>query len=85
MGPDAAGNHSDGIAVGCLRTPDSITIKCSGFVAWNSQPEKKFIYQDLVPSAGNYHGTEGTISAQATALGWDTSILDLSADVPALK
>lgn len=85
MGPDAAGNHSDGIAVGCLRTPDSITIKCSGFVAWNSQPEKKFIYQDLVPSAGNYHGTEGTISAQATALGWDTSVWDLSADVPALK
>lgn len=85
LGPDANGNHSDGIAVGCLRTPDSITIKCSGFVAWNGQPEKKFIYQDLVPSAGNYHGTEGTISAQAAAFGWDSSIWDLSGDVPALK
>ena len=85
LGPDANGNHSDGIVVGCLRTPDSITIKCTGFVAWNSMPEKKFIYQDLVPSAGNYHGTEGTISAQATALGWDTAVWDLSADVPALK
>ena len=85
MGPDAAGNHSDGIAVGCLRTPASITIKCAGFVAWNNMPEKKFIYQDLVPSAGNYHGTEGTISAQATALGWDTAVWDLSGDTPKLK
>lgn len=85
LGPDANGNHSDGIAVGCLRTPASITIKCTGFVAWNNMPEKKFIYQDLVPSAGNYHGTEGTISQQAKALGWDETVWDLSGDVPALK
>lgn len=85
LGPDANGNHSDGIVVGCLRTPDSITIKCTGFVAWNSIPEKKFSYQDLVPSAGNYHGTAGTISSQAKTLGWDETVWDLTGDVPSLK
>lgn len=81
---DAAGNHSDGVAVGSLRADDvKVTIK--GFVAWNDNPNKKFIYQDKVPVTGNYHGTEGTISAQAKALGWDESIWDLSADTPKLK
>lgn len=85
LGPDAAGNHSDGVAVGCLRNPDAITIKCTGFVAWNNLAVKKFIYNDLVPSAGNYHGTEGTISQQAKALGWDETVWDLTSDVPKLK
>lgn len=84
LGPDAAGNHSDGVAVGSLRATDvKVTIK--GFVAWNDNPNKKFIYKDMVPVTGNYHGTEGTISAQAKALGWDESIWDLSADTPKLK
>ncbi|MBR2609032.1 MAG: DUF1735 domain-containing protein [Bacteroidales bacterium] len=85
LGPDANGNHSDGIAVGCLRTPESVTIKCTGFVAWCDLDYKKFIYQDLVASAGNYLGAEGTVSQQAAAFGWDTAIWDLSGDVPTLK
>lgn len=34
---------------------------------------------------GNYAGTEGTISSQATALGWSTDVWDLSGDTPKLK
>ncbi len=85
MGPDANGNHSDGVAFGCVRTPDATTIKCAGFVAWNTLDYKKFCYQDFIPSAGNYFGAEETISAQARKLGWDESIWDLSGDTPKLK
>ena len=85
LGPDAAGVHSDGVAIGCLRTPDSITVKCSGFVAWNTLDTKKFSYQDLVPSSGNYFGAEGTVSEQAQKFGWDSSIWDFSAAEPKLK
>lgn len=86
LGPDANGNHSDGVAIGCFRaTEDKYTAKCTGFVAWNTLDVKKFSYQDKVPSAGNYFGAEGTISAQAKKLGWDESIWDLSADTPKLK
>ena len=86
LGPDANGNHSDGVAIGALRVNDgTIKVTCKGFVAWNTLDTKKFIYQDLVPSAGNYFGAEETISAQAQKLGWDTAIWDFSADVPKLK
>ena len=59
-------------------------ITCTGFVAWN-KCERPFSYADCVPVAGNYYGTEGTVSAQAKALGWDENIWDLSKDVPTLK
>lgn len=59
-------------------------IKCSGFVAWNTGGWA-FSYQDVVPVDGNYCGNEGTVSQQATALGWDTSIWDLSGNLPTLK
>ena len=86
MGPDANGNHSDAVAIGCFRaTEDKYTAKCTGFVAWNTLDVKKFSYQDKVPSAGNYFGAEETISAQARKLGWDESIWDLSGDTPKLK
>ena len=85
LGPDANGNHSDGVAIGCLREQDFITIKCTGFVAWNTLDTKKFSYQDLVPSSGNYFGAEGTVSEQAQKLGWDASIWDFSASEPKLK
>lgn len=84
LGPDANGNHSDAVAIGCVRTPAECTIKCAGFVAWDTLG-RDFCYQNFIPSAGNYHGAEGTISSQASAFGWDTSIWDLSGDVPALK
>lgn len=84
LGPDANGNHSDAVAIGCVRTPAECTIKCAGFVAWDTLG-RDFCYQNFIPSAGNYHGAQGTISAQAAAFGWDTSVWDLSGDVPALK
>lgn len=84
LGPDANGNHSDGVAVGCLRNPTETTIICTGFVGWDAL-SRKFIYDDLVTSDGNYHGTAGTISQQAKAFNWDESVWDLTGDVPALK
>ena len=59
-------------------------ITCTGFVAWNVS-EKPFSYNDAVSTEGNYYGTEGTVSAQAKALGWDESIWDLSGNEPKLK
>ena len=33
----------------------------------------------------NYAGNEGTISTQATTLGWSAEVWDLSGDAPKLK
>lgn len=57
---------------------------CTGFVAWNAC-DRPFSYNDCVPLGGNYYGTEGTVSQQASALGWDTAVWDLSKDLPTLK
>jgi len=59
-------------------------ITCKGFVAWDVTG-RGFSYNDCVPVEGNYWGTEGTISQQATKLGWSTSIWDLSGNEPMLK
>lgn len=59
-------------------------ITCTGFVAWNVS-EKPFSYNDAISTEGNYYGNEGTISAQAKALGWDENIWDLSGNEPKLK
>lgn len=69
---------------GIIAVPNSVTKN----IAWNAT--RPFYGSDGgldVSSAitGNYVGTSGTISAQATTLGWDTDIWDLSGDVPALK
>lgn len=60
------------------------SVTCTGFIAWNKS-DRPFSYNDCVPVAGNYYGTEGSVSAQAKALNWDTSIWDLSKDLPTLK
>ena len=59
-------------------------ITCKGFVAWDVSG-RGFSYKDCASVEGNYWGTEGTISQQATKLGWSTSIWDLSGDEPKLK
>lgn len=59
-------------------------ITCTGFVAWNVS-EKPFSYGDAISTDGNYYGTEGTVSAQAKALGWDENTWDLSGNEPKLK
>lgn len=69
---------------GVTAVPNSVTKN----IAWNST--LPFVGADGgldISSAitGNYIGTSGTISSQATALGWDGSIWDLSGSVPVLK
>ena len=64
--------------------PTSIT-KC---IAWNGSLS---FYGDLKGGVddstitGNYAGISGSVSSQATTLGWDSSIWDLSGTVPVLK
>ncbi len=82
-------SESTGAFIGNVQAvPTSIT-KC---VAWDASllfwANKKSGLEDEDINAvitGNYIGTSGSISAQATTLGWDTSIWDLSGDVPVLK
>lgn len=72
-----------GIALG-TRT-DGAEVSYSGFVAWNVS-NRLFCYPvDFIPVAGNYYGTEGSVSKQAQALGWSTDIWDFSGDLPKLK
>ena len=60
-------------------------VSCSGFIAWNVSNWAFCYPADAVPTAGNYYGTEGTVSSQAVTLGWSTDIWDLSGDEPKLK
>ena len=62
----------------------STQITCSGFVGWTSITKMAGAGTE-VSTTGNYLGQEGTISAHATALGWDTNVWDLTGDVPTLK
>lgn len=58
-------------------------------IAWNSDLPLYTTGLDSEDVAAavhdNYCGTEGTISSQATALGWNTDVWNLSGDVPVLK
>ena len=62
--------------------PTSID-KC---IAWNNALNFAGGGEDASAVITNcYIGTSGTISSQATTLGWDTSIWDLSGSIPVLK
>ncbi len=62
--------------------PDEIS-KC---IAWNSSLSFSGGGSDASAVITNcYLGTSGTISSQATTLGWDASVWDLSGSVPTLK
>ena len=74
-----------GVLIGAADAMDKGTsVTCKGFVAWNVS-DRPFSYNDCVPVEGNYYGTDGTVSAQASKLGWDSSVWDLSGDLPKLK
>lgn len=71
----------------------TVVNKC---IAWNgSLPfygavsskvvDESTVYVDVSKYTDNYIGNAGTISSQATALGWDVSVWDLSATEPKLK
>ena len=71
----------------------TVITKC---IAWNgSLPfygaasskvvDESTVYVDVSKYTDNYIGNAGTISSQATTLGWDGSVWDLSATEPKLK
>ncbi len=59
-------------------------LTCTGYVGWSSLAALAGA-GTAVSTDGNYLGQDGTISSQATALGWDGSIWNLSGSVPTLK
>lgn len=75
---------SVGAFIGGLTVGGSSITKC---IAWNSA--LPFLGDDGGNDdsgiTGNYTGTSGSISSQASALGWDAAIWDLSGSIPALK
>lgn len=77
----SANPNLEGAIVGNNSSTD---ITCSGFVGWTTIT-KMAGNGNAVPTNGNYLGTEGTISAHAATLGWDTNVWDLTGDVPTLK
>ena len=72
-------------AAGVVLGNNGGTVSCSGFIAWNVSDKAFCFPTDAIPVAGNYCGTEGTITSHAVELGWSTDIWDLSADEPKLK
>lgn len=75
---------SVGAFIGAVTVKDGAITKC---IAWDAS--LSFIGSDggLDTSSidNNYTGTSGTISAQATTLGWDGDVWDLTGSVPTLK
>ncbi len=79
-----------GLALGNNSATATAGASYTGFVAWNKdldEAHNRFCYpeENNIVVAGNYFGNEGTVSSQASKLGWDTSIWDLSKDLPTLK
>ena len=55
-------------------------------VGWNATlPFAGTVVEGAGEVKDNYAGNEGTISAQATNLGWSAEVWDLSGDAPKLK
>lgn len=62
------------------------TLTVSGFVAWKLADYPFYgTGTTVLSTAGNYYGADGTVSFQATALGWSTDVWDLSGTEPKLK
>ncbi|MBO4670914.1 MAG: hypothetical protein J5640_03630 [Bacteroidales bacterium] len=90
---ESLGAFVGGVMDGYDEAKATVITKC---IAWNgSLPfygavgskvvNEETLYVDVSKITDNYTGTEGTISAQATTLGWDNTIWDLSASEPKLK
>lgn len=74
-----------GAFIGYQDAAETSVTKC---IAWNGSLSFYGKLKDAVDDStitGNYTGTSGTISAQATTLGWDDSVWDLTDSVPTLK
>ena len=65
---------------------DVNTASISACIGWNATlPFAGTMVEEATGVTNNYVGTEGTISGQATTLGWSTDVWDLSGDAPKLK
>ena len=65
---------------------DVATAAITGCIGWSAAlPFAGFVVEGAENVKDNYAGSEGTISAQATALGWSAEVWDLSGDAPKLK
>lgn len=65
---------------------DVATAAITGCIGWSATlPFAGFVVEGAENVKDNYAGSEGTVSAQATALGWSTEVWDLSGDAPKLK
>ena len=76
---------SVGAFIGLLNIAQTSVEKC---IAWNATLPFLGSVTDGVSTSeitNNYTGTTGTISGQATSLGWDSTVWDLTGAVPALK
>ena len=76
---------SVGAFIGLLNIAQTSVEKC---IAWNATLPFLGSVTDGVSTSeitNNYTGTTGTISGQATSLGWDSSVWDLTGAVPTLK
>ena len=62
------------------------TAAISACIGWNATlPFAGTMVEGAEGVVNNYAGNEGTISGQATTLGWSTDVWDLSGDAPKLK
>ena len=76
---------SVGAFIGLLNIAQTSVEKC---IAWNATLPFLGSVTDGVSTSeitNNYTGTTGTISGQATSLGWDSTVWDLTGAVPTLK
>ena len=78
------GTHANtGIFAGRI---DVATAAVSGCIGWNATlPFAGSVVEGAEDVKNNYAGAEGSISAQATTLGWSAEVWDLSGDAPKLK
>jgi len=82
-----AGDGSVGAFIGGLVVAGGTVTKCIG---WNSTlpfygANTSGSEEAAAKFTNNYVGTEGSISSQATTLGWDTNVWDLNGPVPTFK
>jgi hypothetical protein len=65
---------------------DVNTASISACIGWNATlPFAGTMVEEATGVTNNYVGNEGTISTQATTLGWSTDVWDFSGDAPKLK
>lgn len=64
---------------------NSAAVTFSGCISWNASLRMAGSNANSVPLTENYAGTTGTISGHAVNFAWDTTVWDLSGDIPVLR